>query len=79
MKIPAPLTCRCAIVNNKIQFCALHENAQTLLDTCEYMKKFLAGRALSKPNRQVTQRAILAHLHNVITMVRKESARRKKP
>jgi hypothetical protein len=79
MKVAAPITCRCTIVVNKIQFCALHENAQTLLDTCEYVRKFLASRTLSKTNRDVTQRAILAHLHNVITMVRKEAPRRKKP
>src|SRR5919109_1729435 len=74
MKVPAPIICRCAVVDNKIQFCALHENAQTLLDTCEYVRKFLADRKFSNQERGVMQRAILAHLNNVIAAVRKQSS-----
>jgi len=33
--------CRCKIVQNKIVFCTLHKQAETLLAVCGYLQKFI--------------------------------------
>ena len=33
--------CRCKIVQNKIVFCTLHKQAETLLAVCDYLQKFI--------------------------------------
>ena len=40
-KTMPPFICRCKIVQNKLIFCTLHKEAETLLAVCDYLHKFI--------------------------------------
>jgi hypothetical protein len=62
-----PVLCSCKVVDEKVQFCALHENAERLLSACEYAQKFLSTLAGSRHDEgQVIQELVLPYLDNVI-------------
>jgi hypothetical protein len=66
-----PVVCTCKIVNEKLQFCALHENAQRLLAACEYVRKFLTTPAGDRQeNTNLVRELILPYLDNVIAAAR---------
>lgn len=59
--------CGCTVLDEKLQFCALHDNAQRLLAACEYARKFLSTLAGSRhDDGQVIQELVLPYLDNVI-------------
>jgi len=35
-------SCPCTVVDENIQFCALHAHAESLLEACRYVRKFMA-------------------------------------
>lgn len=44
-----PIKCYCTIVQDKIVFCPLHREAETMLAMCEYLRKFLASVRVADP------------------------------
>ena len=42
------IKCYCKIAQDKIVFCPLHREAETMLALCEYLRKFLAGIKVAK-------------------------------
>jgi hypothetical protein len=74
MEAIPPIVCSCKIVNERLQFCALHENAQRLLAACEYVRKFLAAPAGGRQeNTNLVQELILPYLDNVIAAARRSN------
>ena len=39
--------CRCQVVKNKIAFCQLHAQAESLLSACEYLRKVISTVTLA--------------------------------
>lgn len=59
--------CSCKAVDEKLQFCALHDNAERLLAACEYVRKFLSTLAVSRQeDGQLIRELVLPYLDNVI-------------
>ena len=48
-EIPA-IKCSCEIAQDKIVFCPLHREAETMLAMCDYLRKFLATVKVADPN-----------------------------
>jgi hypothetical protein len=51
--------CRCKIIDNKIAVCTLHEHAETLLATCQYVRIFLKGLTPAEQKDQNMLREII--------------------
>lgn len=59
--------CGCKAADEKVQFCALHDNAERLLAACEYARKFLTTLAVSRQeDAQLIRELVLPYLDNVI-------------
>jgi len=71
---PTPaIICRCQLVENKIQFCSLHDSAKQLLTACEFVRKFL--RNLNCHDHQNLIRGlVLPYVDNVIEGALNKSA-----
>jgi hypothetical protein len=67
METVPPVVCGCKAVDEKVQFCALHDNAERLLAACEYVRKFLSTLAGSRQDDgQLIRELVLPYLDNVI-------------
>lgn len=67
MKTKPPVTCGCRVVDEKVQLCALHDNAERLLAACEYARKFLSTLAVSRQeDAHLIRELVLPYLDNVI-------------
>lgn len=65
---PPSIVCRCAIVDNEIHFCALHESAKRLLTTCQLVRKFLGNLKVIKPEDQgLISELVLPYVDNEIS------------
>ncbi len=74
METIPPVACSCKMINDKLQFCALHENAQRLLAACEYVRKFLATlTVVRQDDANLVRELILPYLDNVIAAARGSS------
>ena len=72
MEAIPPDLCTCRVVDGKVQFCALHENAQQLLAACEYARKFLAKITVTrKEDTDLLRELLLPYLDNVIAAAKK--------
>ena len=72
MEAIPPVHCRCKVVDEKVQFCALHENAQQLLAACEYVRKFLTTLPVTrKEDTNLVRELVLPYLDNVIAAAKK--------
>jgi hypothetical protein len=59
--------CSCKTVDEKLQFCALHDNAERLLAACEYVRKFLSALPVARQeDGQLIRELVLPYLDNVI-------------
>lgn len=75
METIAPVVCSCKMINEKLQFCALHENAPRLLAACEYVRKFLATlTAARQDDTNLVRELILPYLDNVIAAAKGSSS-----
>ena len=54
-----PFICRCKIVQNKIVFCTLHKQAETLLAVCDYLQKFIRDVKLGETKDEIFVREIV--------------------
>lgn len=67
MESTATVHCGCKVADNKIQLCALHDNAGQLLAACEYVRKFLSTLPVSRPeDSHLIRELVLPYLDNVI-------------
>lgn len=67
-----PVLCSCKVVDEKLQFCALHDNAQQLLAACEYVRKFLTTLAVARhEDTNLVRELVLPYLDNVIAAAKK--------
>jgi hypothetical protein len=67
METIPPVICSCKVVDEKVEFCALHDNAERLLAACEYMRKFLSTLAVSRQeDTHLIRELVLPYLDNVI-------------
>ena len=48
-----PFIRRCKIVQNKIVFCTLHKQAETLLAVCDYLQKFIRDVKLGETKDEI--------------------------
>jgi hypothetical protein len=66
---PSPLSrCHCTIVDETILFCALHNHAETLLEACQYVRKFMATlKAARSEDQNFIQELVLPYLENAIS------------
>jgi hypothetical protein len=72
MEAIPPVLCSCKVVDEKLQFCALHENAQQLLAACEYVRKFLTTlTATRQEDTNLVRELVLPYLDNVIAAAKK--------
>jgi hypothetical protein len=72
MEAIPPVLCTCRVVDGKVQFCALHGNAQQLLAACEYTRKFLTTlTAARKDDTDLLRELVLPYLDNVIAAAKK--------
>jgi len=51
--------CRCKIVQNKIVFCTLHKQAETLLAVCGYLQNFIRDVKLGATKDEIFVREIV--------------------
>ena len=59
--------CRCKIVQNKIVFCTLHKQAETLLTVCDYLQKFIRDVKLGETKDEIFVRElVLPYLRSAI-------------
>jgi hypothetical protein len=66
--------CRCKIVQNKIVFCTLHKQAETLLAVCDYLQKFIRDVKLGETKDEIFVReVVLPYLRSAINAATKES------
>jgi len=69
-----PFIRRCKIVQNKIVFCTLHKQAETLLAVCDYLQKFIRDVKLGETKDEIFVREIvLPYLSSAINAATKES------
>lgn len=67
METTPAVVCSCTAVDGKLQFCALHDNAERLLAACEYVRKFLSTLTVSRQeDGQLIRELVLPYLDNVI-------------
>jgi len=72
MEAIQPVLCSCKVVDEKLRFCALHENAQQLLAACEYVRKFLTTlTATRQEDTNLVRELVLPYLDNVIAAAKK--------
>jgi len=72
MEAIPPVLCSCKVVDDKLQFCALHDNAQQLLAACEYVRKFLTTfTAARQEDTNLVRELVLPYLDNVIAAAKK--------
>ncbi len=72
MEKPPPVLCSCKMVDEKLQFCPLHESAQQLLAACEYVRRFLATlTVVRQEDTNLVRELILPYLDNVIAAAKK--------
>jgi hypothetical protein len=72
MEATPPVLCGCKVVDEKLQFCALHENAQQLLAACEYVRKFLTTLTVARQeDTNLVRELVLPYLDNVIAAAKK--------
>ena len=53
------IICRCKIVGNKILFCTLHKEAETLLVVCDCLKSFIGKVKLGETKDEIFVREIV--------------------
>jgi hypothetical protein len=53
------IICRCKIVQNKIVFCTLHKQAETLLAVCGYLRTFIRDVKLGATKDEIFVREIV--------------------
>ena len=72
---PAPLSrCSCRIVDEAMVFCPLHSHAESLLEVCEYLHKFLTTAKLARQEDQdLVRELILPYLGNTISEATKKT------
>ena len=51
--------CRCVVIESRIVFCPLHEQAESLLAVCEYLRKFLGSAAMAERKDEILVREII--------------------
>jgi hypothetical protein len=67
METVATVNCGCKVADDKVQLCALHDNAERLLAACEYARKFLSTLAVSRQeDSHLIRELVLPYLDNVI-------------
>jgi hypothetical protein len=67
MEAIPPVLCSCKVVEERLRFCALHENAQRLLVACEYVRKFLTNLTVARQeDANLVRELVLPYLDNVI-------------
>ncbi|MGE5305104.1 MAG: hypothetical protein ACM3TN_17470 [Alphaproteobacteria bacterium] len=67
METVATVDCGCKVADEKVQLCALHDNAERLLAACEYARKFLSTLAVSRQeDSHLIRELVLPYLDNVI-------------
>ena len=54
-----PINCYCTIAQDKIVFCPLHREAETMLAMCEYLRKFLASVKVADPSDENLIREVI--------------------
>jgi hypothetical protein len=71
---PALLSrCSCRIEDEVILFCPLHAQAESLLEICEYLHKFLTTAKLARHEDQnLVRELILPYLGNAISAATKK-------
>jgi hypothetical protein len=68
MKVSPPSHCGCKVVDETIQFCALHAHAESVLEACEYLRRFMTTLKAARPEDQnVIRELILPYLDNAIS------------
>jgi hypothetical protein len=70
MEITPTMICRCQLVENKIQFCSLHESAKQLLAACEFVRKFLSNLKCHD-HQNLIRNLVLPYVDNVLGEARK--------
>ena len=59
--------CECRIVGDKIAFCRLHEQAESLLAACDYLRKLISKVKLPKPEEEnLIREIVLPYADDVI-------------
>jgi hypothetical protein len=51
--------CRCKIVGNKIVFCGLHKEAETLLAVCDYLRNYMGRIKLGETKDEIFIREVV--------------------
>lgn len=69
-----PSHCSCRIQDEAIVFCPLHAHAESLLETCDYLRKFLATLRLARhEDQELMREVILPYLRNTVSAATKGS------
>jgi hypothetical protein len=53
------IKCYCKIAQDKIVFCPLHREAETMLAICDYLRKFLASVKVANPSDETLIREVI--------------------
>lgn len=53
------IKCYCKIAQDKIVFCPLHREAETMLSICDYLRKFLASIKVANPSDENLIREVI--------------------
>jgi len=65
--------CRCKIVQNKVVFCTLHKQAETLLAVCDYLQKFISDVKLGETKDEIfVRKIVLPYLTSAIDAATKK-------
>lgn len=68
METPPPIVCRCEIIDDKIQFCTLHDSAGRLLVTCQLVRKILGNlKVIKQEDHSLIHELLLPYVDNEIT------------
>ena len=61
------IICRCAVVGQRIVFCPLHEEAESLLAACQYLRSFIADIKVERPgDANLIREVVLPYVDGVI-------------
>jgi hypothetical protein len=61
------IKCECRVVGDKIEFCPLHEEAESLLEACRYLRKLISTVELARPEQEnLIRQIVLPYAENVI-------------
>ena len=67
MDATPPFLCQCRIVDEKIAFCHLHREAETLFEVCCYLGDFLKTVKVVRPeDEKLIQTIILPYVRDAI-------------